>query len=109
LLRSCWTVGEGRYSLLIKFEQAGEIPPVQRPPDFVKWGLYYILQLGYATSCTAPSLAPARARARVLREPGSNRGVGTGAFSPRAPARLRLRRTPVAVACRVKFFYCIYA
>jgi hypothetical protein len=44
-------------------------------------------------------LAPARARACDSREPGSNRGVGKGAFSPRAPARLRLRRTPVAVAC----------
>ena len=86
------------HSLLIKFEQAGEIPPVQRPPDFVKWGLY-ILQLGYATSCTVPGLAPARACACDPREAGSNRGVCKGALSPRAPARLRLRRTPVAVAC----------
>jgi hypothetical protein len=86
------------HSLLIKFEQAGEIPPVKAPPDFIKWSLY-ILQLGFATSCTAPGIAPARARASRPREPGSNLGLCKGAFSPRAPARLRLRRTPVAVAC----------
>jgi hypothetical protein len=54
--------------------------------------------VGRPTSCTAPDFSPARARACEPTGAQFESGSVQGVFSPRAPARLRLRRQPVAVA-----------
>jgi hypothetical protein len=84
------------HSLLIKFGQVGKGGHGECPPGMPRWGIYIIIG-GHATHCPATGGSTARPRACAPERCWVRSPLGGALLSPRAPARLRLRRQPVPV------------